>query len=71
MKKISLIIFVLFLITLSFSCSKKEDEQKPDSHRFKNGIELLAEQAGIPNGIQLTGALEEGKSTFIKLRIEK
>ncbi|WP_462352692.1 hypothetical protein [Capnocytophaga leadbetteri] len=69
MKKISLIIFVLFLITLSFSCSKKEDEQKPDSgHRSKNGIELLAEQAGIPNDIQLTGALEEGKSTFISGR---
>ena len=69
MKKISLIIFVLFLITLSFSCSKKEDEQKPDSgHRSKNGIELLAEQAGIPNDIQLTGALEQGKSTFISGR---
>ena len=69
MKRISLIIFVLFLITLSFSCSKKEDEQKPDSdHRTKNGIELLAEQAGIPNDIQLTGALEEGKSTFISGR---
>lgn len=69
MKKISLIIFVLFLITLSFSCSKKEDEQKPDSgHSSKNGIELLAEQAGIPNDIQLTGALEQGKSTFISGR---
>ena len=69
MKRIFLIIFVLFLITLSFSCSKKEDEQKPDSgHRSKDGIELLAEQAGISNDIQLTGALEEGKSTFISGR---